>query len=328
MRRREFIAGIGAAAWPLVAHAQQPERMRRIGVLTVAAESDPDAMRYVGALETGLEAAGWHKGRNLEITYRWGASNPELLDRYAKELVVPAPEVLMALGTAALVPLQKATTTIPLVFTSVSEPVAQGFAPSFAHPGGSVTGFSSFEPDIGSRWLQLIKEIAPSVTRVTVMFNPQISPYNTLWMRAIETAAPAFGVSVVHASVETEEDVRDVIAKLASKTGDGLIVPSDSWTYMQAAPIASLATSAGLPAVYSFARFVHEGGLVSYGIDLVEQIGKAASYVDRILRGEKAGELPIQGPTHYTLTINLKTAKTLGLTIPAYLLATADGVIE
>src|SRR5262245_4322008 len=328
--RRTFLATLGgaAAAWPLAARAQQSGRMRRLGVLWVVAETDPDAKRFVEALETRLDAAGWHKGRNLEITYRWGASEAERLGRYANELALSAPDVLLVLGTAALMPLQKATTTIPIVFTAVSDPVAQGFVASLAHPGGNMTGFSNFEPDIGSKWLQLLKEIAPSVTQVAVMFNPHTSPYNALWMHSITTAAPAFGVSAAQASVETSEDIRSTISALGAKSGSGLIVPSDSFTYERHALIAPLATSSRLPAVYSFSRFAHEGGLISYGIDLVEQLAKAATYIDRILKGDKAGDLPVQGPTRYTMAINLKAAKVLGLDIPPTLLARADEVIE
>ncbi len=233
MRRREFITLVGGAAvaGPLAARAQQRERMRRIGVLMVVAESDSDAQRFVEALEMRLGAAGWHKGRNVEINYRWGASEAERLGRYANELALSAPDALVVLGTAALMPLQKATATIPIVFTGVSDPVAQGFVASLAHPGGNMTGFSNFEPGIGSKWLQLLKDIAPSLTQVAVMFNPRTSPYNALWMQSINGAAPTFGVSAAQASVETNEDIRSTINALREKSGSGLIVPSDSLTY-------------------------------------------------------------------------------------------------
>jgi putative ABC transport system substrate-binding protein len=329
LNKREFITLLGGVvAWPFAARAQQPVALRRIGVLMVVTETDPDAKRFVEALETRLDVAGWHKGRNLEIAYRWGSDTPEQLTRHANELVLSSPDVLVVLGTAALIPLRKATTTIPIVFTVVSDPVAQGFVASLAHPGGNITGFSNFEPNIGSKWLQLLKEIAPSITQVGVLFNPRTSPYNALWMNSIEAAAPGFGVSAVQVSVQADEDIRRAIGTLETKSGSGLIVPSDSFTFERAPMIASLATKRGLPAVYAFPRFAHEGGLVSYGIDLVEQLGKAAAYVDRILKGEKAGELPVQGPTHYRMSINLKTAKVLGLDIPPTLLATADEVIE
>jgi len=330
VKRREFITLLGgvAAVWPLTARAQQGNRVRRIGVLMVVAETDPDAKRFVQALETRLDAASWHKGRNLEITYRWGADDSEQLTRYANELVLSAPDVLVVLGTAALIPMRKATTKIPIVFTVVSDPVAQGFVASLAHPGGNITGFSNFEPNIGSKWLQLLKEIAPSTKQVGVLFNPHTSPYNALWMRSIEAAAPGFGVSAAQLSVQADEDIRRAIGILGTNSGSGLIVPSDSFTFGRAPMIASLATNSRLPAVYAFPRFAHEGGLISYGIDLVGQLGRAADYINRILKGEKAGELPVQGPTHYTMSINLKTARALGLIIPATLIATADEVIE
>jgi putative ABC transport system substrate-binding protein len=329
MRRREFIALVsGAAAWPLAARAQQAGQLRRIGVLMVVAENDPDAKRFVAALENQLEAEGWHKGRNLEITYRWGASNPERLAQYANELVLAAPDVLVTLGTAALAPMHKATRTIPIVFTVVSDPVAQGFVANLAHPGGNMTGFSNYEPDVGRRWLQLLKEIAPSATQIAVLFNPLTSPYNALWMRSIETAAPGFSVSTFQVSVQSDEDIRRAFDTMRTKPGTGLIVPSDSFTFERAALIASQAMDGRIPAVYAFPRFAHEGGLISYGIDLVEQLGKAGVYVDRILKGDKPGELPVQGPTRYTMTINLKTAKALGLTVASGLIASADEVIE
>jgi putative ABC transport system substrate-binding protein len=330
MRRRDFITllGSGAATWPLVAHAQQSAQMRRIGVLMVVAENDPDAKRLVAALENQLDAEGWHKGRNLEITYRWGASNPERLAQYANELVLAAPYVLVTLGTAALIPIRKATTTIPIVFTVVSDPVAQGFVASLAHPGGNMTGFSNYEPDVGRRWLQLLKEVAPSAMQIAVLFNPLTSPYNALWMRSIETAAPGFSVSTFQVSVQSDEDIRRAFDTLRTKPGAGLIVPSDSFTFERAALIASQAMDGRIPAVYAFPRFAQEGGLISYGIDLVEQLGKAAVYIDRILKGEKPGELPVQGPTRYTMTVNLKTAKAFGLTIASGLIASADEVIE
>jgi len=334
MKRREFITLVGGAAaswpaaWPVAARAQQTNQVRRIGVLMVVAENDPDSKRFVAALEKQLDAEGWHNGRNLEITYRWGASNPERLAQYANELVLAAPDVLVTLGTAALIPMQKATTTIPIVFTVVSDPVAQGFVASLAHPGGNMTGFSNYEPQVGSRWLQLLKEVAPSAVQIAVLFNPRTSPYNTLWMQSIEAAAPGFSVSAFQLSVQNDQDIRSAFDTLLTTPGAGLVVPSDSFTFERAGLIASLARDGRIPAVYAFPRFAHEGGLISYGIDLVEQLGKAAVYVDRILKGEKPGELPVQGPTRYTMTINLKTAKAFGLTIASGLIASADEVIE
>ena len=328
--RRKFLTALGgaAAAWPLAARAQRGERMRRIGVLMDVAEENPAAKGWVEAFEMQLGVAGWQKGRNLEITYRWGASDPERLARYAQELVQSGPDVLMVHGTPALIPLRQLTTTIPIVFTAVSDPVSQGFVTSVSRPGGNLTGFSNFDADIGTKWLQLLKDIVPSVKQVNVMFNPRTSPYNLLFMRSIEAAAPSFGVLASQASVHNEDDIRRAINVLEAGSDGALIVPSDPFTHDHAALIASLATTSRLPGVYAFARFAHNGGLVAYGIDLDEQLPKAGEYVARILRGAKPGELPIQAPTWFRMTINLKSAKTLNLQVPSTLLALADEVIE
>src|SRR6516162_3153451 len=247
MRWRDFVKviAVSAATWPLTSRAQG--RTARVGVLMVVAETDPEAERLAGAFERGLGAAGWQKGRNLELTYRWSASNPDRLSRYAEELVRAAPDILLAFGTAALIPLHKATTTIPIVFAAVSDPVGQGFVASVSHPGGNLTGFSNFDPDIGSRWLQVLKDVAPSVMHVTVMFNPSTSPYNALWMQAIERAAPGFQVSVSQASVRSDEDIRNAITGLGTKPGSGLLVPSDSFTYERSAMIAALTIANRVP---------------------------------------------------------------------------------
>src|SRR5215469_9521369 len=328
MRRRDFIKVIAgsAAAWPLAARAQ--ERRARMGALMVIAETDPESERLAGAFEKALDEAGWHKGRNLELTYRWSASNPDLLSRYAEELVRAAPDILLAFGTAALIPLHKATTTIPIVFASVSDPVGQGFVASVSHPGGNLTGFSNFDPDIGGRWLQVLKDVAPAVTHVTVMFNPRTSPYNARWMQAIELAAPGFQVSVSQASVQSDEDIRNAITALVTKPGGALLVPSDSFTYERSPMIAALTIANRVPAIHAFPRFVHEGGLIAYGVDLVDQLRNAGGYVARILKGDNPADLPIQAPLRYTLAINLKTADALGLSVPHGLLNAADEVIE
>jgi putative ABC transport system substrate-binding protein len=313
----------------LVATAQQVERVRRIGALMDIGETDVAAKGWIAAFETALDAAGWHKGRNCEITYRWGASNPERLARNAEELVQLAPDVLLVHGTPALVPLKKTNTTIPIVFTAVSDPVGQGFVASVGRPGGNITGFSNYDPNIGSKWLQVLKEIAPSVTNVTVMFNPRTSPYNAaLFKDSIETAAPTFGVLAAQAFVSDDEEIRKTIVLLGSKPGSGLIVAADPFTLVRAAMIAPLALSNRLPAIYPFSAFAHEGGLIAYGIDLDEQLRKAAGYVDRILKGEKPTDLPVQAPTKYELVINLKSAKALGLNVPNTLIGRADEMIE
>jgi putative tryptophan/tyrosine transport system substrate-binding protein len=328
MRRRRFLTLLSGVAvgWPLAARAQ--ERMVRVGALMVVAETDSESERLAAAFERGLGAAGWYKGRNLELTYRWGASNPELLSRYAEELVGAAPDILLAFGTSALIPLHKATTTIPIVFAWVSDPVGQGFVASVSHPGGNLTGFSNFDPDIGSKWLQVLKDVTPSVTHVTVMFNPRTSPYNALWKQAIEQAAPGFQASVSQASVQSDEDIRNAIIGLGTKPGSGLLIPSDSFTYQRTAMIAALAIGSDVPAICAFPRFVHDGGLIAYGVDQVDQLRNAGGYVARILKGDNPADLPIQAPTRCTLAINLKTAKALGLTVRQGLLDAADEVIE
>jgi ABC-type uncharacterized transport system substrate-binding protein len=285
MRRREFIGLLGGAAvWPIRAHSQK--QSKRVGVLIDVAETHPAAKRWIELFETQLSLGGWQKGRNIEITYRWGASNPEHLARFAEELVHSAPDVFMVHGTPALIPLRKLTNTIPIVFTAVSDPISQGFVTNIYHPGGNLTGFSNFDTDIGSKWLQVLKGIAPSVKEVNVMFNVRTSPYNAFFMKSIEGAAPSFGVFATHASVQNEDDIQKAIVSLGTRGGGGLILPSDPFTFDQAALIASLANNNRLPGVYAFALFAEKGGLVSYGIDNDEQFPKAADYVSRILKGE------------------------------------------
>jgi putative ABC transport system substrate-binding protein len=328
LKRRQFITLFGGAAagWPLCALSQK--QLARIGVLIDVGENHPAAKRWVELFETQLGLTGWQKGRNVEIAYRWGASNPEYLARYAEELMQLKPDVFMVHGTPALMPLRKLTNTIPIVFTAVSDPISQGFVTNISHPGGNLTGFSNFDTDIGSKWLEVLREIAPSVKEVNVMFNPRTSPYNAFFMKSIEKAAPSFGMLPTHAPVQSEEDIEKAIVSLGTRLDGGLIVPSDGFTFDRAALIASLATGNRLPGIYAYALFAENGGLVSYGIDGDEQFPKAADYVGRILKGEKAGELPVQAPTRYRMAINLKTAKTLNLQIPPTLLALADEVIE
>ena len=331
MLRREFITFIGAAAagWPLVARAQQTDRVRRIGALMDIGETDAGAKGWVEAFETSLDASGWHNGNNCAIDYRWGTSNPERLARNAQELLQSTPDVFLVHGTPALAPLRKANTTIPVVFTAVSDPVGQGFVANLSHPGGNMTGFSNYDPNIGGKWLQVLKEIAPSVTNVAVMFNPRTSPYNvTLFMPSIEVAAPTLGMVSSQVAVSDDDDVLRTIGLLGSKPGTGLIIPSDPFMFGRAALIASLAISNRLPAIYAFSGFARAGGLVAYGVDMEEQLRKAAGYVDRLLKGDKPADLPVQTPIKYEFVINMRTAKALGLTIPPDVLAIADEVIE
>jgi putative ABC transport system substrate-binding protein len=329
MKRREFfgVAAGAAAVWPGLAQAQQ-SRVRRIGALMDVGEAHPNAKAWVEAFETPLGAAGWQKGRNYEIAYRWGALSPDLLLRHAEELVQSSPDVLLVHGTAAMIALRKTNTTLPVVFSTVSDPVAQGFVASLARPGGNITGFSLYDPNIGTKWLQVLKEIAPAVTNVTVMFNPRVSPYNAALFQSIKAAAPTFGILATQASVLDDGEIREAIGATGSKAGSGLIVPADPFTLQRASLIASLASNNSLPAMYALRSFAQAGGLVAYSVDLDEQQRKAAGYVDRVLKGEKPEDLPVQTPTKYELVINLKAAKALGLEVPPKLLFTADEVIE
>jgi len=298
------------------------------GCTDTVAETDSESERVVGAFETGLGAAGWHKGRNLELTYRWGASNPDLLSRYAEELVRAAPDILLAFGTAALIPLHKATTTIPIVFAAVSDPVGQGFVASVSHPGGNLTGFSNFDPDIGSRWLQVLKDIAPETTRTAAIFNPDTAPYYKLYMSSIETGGASFAIKTFEAPVRSRVEIEAAISGLAREPGGAVISMSDTFTVVHRDLIIALAAQYRLPAVYPFRFEAIEGGLISYGTDQVDQYRRAAAYVDRILKGEKPADMPVQIPVKFEMAINLKTARTLGLAIPNTLLARADQVIE
>jgi ABC-type uncharacterized transport system substrate-binding protein len=330
MRRREFVAGLGgAAAWPLAARAQQPGRMRRIGHLENGAENDPEQQARVAALREGLAKLDWVEGRNFHIDVRFAAGDGDRARTYAAELVRLAPDVILANGNAALQPLQQATRTIPIVFTNVSEPVVFGFVQSLAHPGGNITGFTNLEPTVGAKWLQLLKEIAPRVTRVAVMFNPGLNPLAaTQRFRSTEAAATNFAVDVVMAAVHARAEIEAVMTTLGREPGGALILPGDAFTSLHRKLIVELAARYRLPAISSARFFTAEGGLVSYGVDGVDQYRKAAGYVDRILRGEKPADLPVQQPTKFELLINLKTARTLGLTVPDRLLALADKVIE
>ena len=288
----------------------------------------PDVQDWVVAFEKQLGVLGWSKDRNLTFDYRWGENDPARLNQFAAELKNSSPDVILAFSTPSLVPLAKQTSTIPIVFTAVSDPVAQGFVSNFARPGGNLTGFANFEPNMGAKWLQLLKEIAPSTNHVSVMFNPKTAPYNALFLRSIESEAPSFGVTAAEAPLHEESEIEPTFIRIGRQTGASLIVPSDTFTYTYSAPITALAAERRIPAIYAFRRFALDGGLASYSIDITEQFRQAAIYIDRILKGASPGELPIQLPTKLQLSFNLKTAKTLGLELPPQLLARADEVIE
>ncbi len=328
MKRREFITLIGgaAAAWPLAVPAQT-KQMRRIGVLMGLTAGDPEAQSRVVAFESSLRDMGWVKGRNLSIEYRW-AGDGNLLRDHAAELLAMAPDLIFANSTPVTVALREQSQAVPIVFTQVVDPVGAGFVDSLARPGGNLTGFTSFEFSIGTKWLEALKQTAPRVTRVALLFNPESAPYADLFLRPVEAAAPSFSLAPIGAAVRDTADVDRVFDVLAREPNGGLMVlPDISMTNYREA-IVALAARHRVPAVYPFRFFAASGGLMSYGTDVTEVFRRAAAYVDRILKGTSPGELPIQAPAKYELVINLKTAKALGLTVPETLLARADEVIE
>jgi putative tryptophan/tyrosine transport system substrate-binding protein len=328
MKRREFIAALGgAAAWPLAARAQQPERMRRIGVLMSVAADDAEGQARIAAFLNGLEQFGWIDGRNVRIEARWGAGDADRVRRYAAELVAIAPDVILASGNATTGPMSQATRAVPIVFTLVPDPVGAGFVDSLARPGGNVTGFASFEYGISAKWLELLKEIAPPVTRVAIIRDAAISAGTGLF-GAIQSVASSFGVEATAVNVRDAAEIERVITSFARPGNSGLIVTGSGLAVFHRDLIIALAAREKLPAVYFARTFVSSGGLISYGPDSIEPHRRAANYVDRILKGEKPADLPVQAPTKYELVINLKTAKALGLEVPQSLLARADEVIE
>src|SRR5262245_11751783 len=327
MKRREFITLMGAAAaWPLAARAQT-KRMRRIGVLMGLVAGDPEAQSRVVAFENGLRELGWVKGRNLSIEYRWAGDGNVLRD-HAAELLAMAPDLILANSTPVTVALREQSGAGPIGFTQVVDPVGQGLVSNLAHPGGNVTGFTSFEFSIGTKWLEALKQTAPRVTRVALVFNPQSAPFADLFLRPIEAAAPSFSIMPIGAAVRDPADVERMFDMFAREPNGGLMVlPDISMTNYREA-IVALAARHYVPAIYPFRFFAASGGLMSYGTDVAEVFRRAAGYVDRILKGTSPGELPIQAPNKYERAMNLKNAKTMGLPIPTTLLARADEVIE
>jgi putative ABC transport system substrate-binding protein len=329
MRRREFITLVGgaAAAWPLAARAQQPERMRRIGALMNTAVDDLESQAYVAVFLQGLQELGWTVGRNMRIDYRWTSGDADRVRRYAAELVAHAPDVILTVGSSLVGPLQQATRTVPIVFVNVTDPVGAGYVASLARPGGNTTGFTVFEYDISGKWLELLKEIAPRVTRVAVLRDPA-NPAGTGLFGTIQGAAPAFGVEVSPVGLRDAGEIEHGITAFARGSNGGLIVTPSALAWVQRELIITLAARHRLPAVYALRFFAIAGGLISYGPDPADQYRRAAGYVDRILKGEKPADLPVQAPTKFELVINQKTAKALGLTVPPMLLARVDEVIE
>jgi putative ABC transport system substrate-binding protein len=329
VKRRHFITLIGgAAAWPLAARAQQPERMRRIGVLMSLAESDPEAQARVAAFRKGLQTLGWAEGRNVRIDIRWAASDAALMQRFAKELVALQPDLILSHNTPTTASLLQQTRTIPIVFVVVSDPVGSDFVASFPRPGGNVTGFTNIEPTMAGKWLELLKEIAPNVARVALLFNPATAPYAEYYLSPFKAAAASLALEMIAAPVRDASELESAIAAQARAPNGGLVVMTDSFLVAYRAEITSLAARYRLPAVYPFRFFVELGGLLSYGNDLFDSFRRAATYADRILNGATPNELPVQAPVKFELVINLKTAKAQGLTVPPTLLARADEVIE
>jgi putative ABC transport system substrate-binding protein len=329
LKRREFITLIGGAvtAWPFAARAQQPERIRRIGALSPLPADHPEAKARMAAFLQELAQFGWVDGRNVRIDARWGAGDTDRIRRYAAELVAAAPDVILATSTATVAPLQEATRTVPIVFASVIDPVGAGFVASLARPGGNTTGFAIYEYGISGKWLELLKQIAPGVTRAAVLRDPTIAS-GIGQFAAIQGAAPPFGVEVSPVSVRDAEEIERDITEFARASNGGLIVTGATRVNISGDLIIALAATHRLPAVYSDRALVVRGGLISYGPDRLDSHRRAAAYVDRILKGEKPADLPVQAPTKYELAINLKTAKALGIEVPPMLLARADEVIE
>jgi len=329
LKRREFIMLLGgaAASWPLAASAQQEGRVRRIGVLLSFAADDPEALASVGAFLQGLQQLGWTDGRNVRIDYRMTAGDADRSRRYAAELVALAPDVILAMGISTVGPLLQANRTVPIVFANVIDPVGAGFVASMARPGGNTTGFTNYEYGMSAKWLELLKQIAPRVTRVAVMRDPSLTS-GTAMLAAIQAVAPSFGVELSPVDVRDAGEIERAVTAFARGSNDGLIVVPNPTANFQREFIVTLAANHRLPAVYPYRYYVTSGGLISYGPDPIDQFRLAAGYVDRILKGEKPADLPVQAPTKYELLINLKTAKALGLTVADTLLARADEVIE
>jgi putative ABC transport system substrate-binding protein len=329
MRRREFIAGLGAVAWPVVARAQQPERVRRIGVLVPANENDPEAKALLSWFTQGLAKLGWTEGRNVLMDVRWAAGSIEQMQALAKELVDLQPEIIFANATPVTAALQRETRTIPIVFTGVSDPVGSGFIAKVPRPGGNLTGFIDLEASMGGKWLELLTEVAPNVKRVAIMFNPDTAPGSgSYYLPSFEAAARSLKVESIVALVHSDAEIETFMTSLGREPGGGLVVMTDAFMPVHRAPVILLASRNNVPTVYPQSVFVRDGGLLSYGPNRADLFRRSASYVDRILRGATPAELPVQLPTKFEMAVNAKTAKSLGLTVPQSILLRADELIE
>ena len=329
MQRREFITLVGGAvALPLTAYAQKPDGVR-LGVLMPFATTDPSSKLDIAALVGQLQVLGWTEGRNLRIDYRWAAGNAERMQASAKELVAQQPDVIFCRSTPVTAALLKQTRTIPIVFTVVSDPVGEHFVESLARPGGNATGFTNVESSLTGKWLELLKEVAPGIKRVAFIFNPKLAPGGgSYYTRLIEASAPTFAVTPTVAPVQDAAEIERAIGEFVREPNGGLVVLPDATTLVHRKLIVALAERHRVPAIYAFRIIVTDGGLISYGIDVVDQFRQAAGYVDRILKGAKPAELPVQLPTKFAMDINLKTAKKLGLNVPLLMQQRADEVIE
>jgi putative tryptophan/tyrosine transport system substrate-binding protein len=330
VRRREFIAVIGgvAVAWPPATRAQQTDRMRLIGVLMSYAESDPAAQSDFVAFRGALTNLGWTEGSDLRIELRWGAADQDRVNKFAKELVDLRPDAILGVTQAVTSALARETRTIPIVFAVVSDPIGGGLAASLAHPGGNITGFTYVDPAVGGKWVELLKEIEPRTMRVALLFNPATAVPLQFFMPSIQTAASSFSVQAAAAPVHAKDEVEGVIAAQARDNGGGLVVMPDAFNVTNRDLIIALANRYKVPAIFNVPFYAKSGGLIAYGADRAESFRQAAEYIDRILRGAAAADLPIQLPTKYELVVNLKTAKALGISVPPTLLARADEVIE
>jgi putative ABC transport system substrate-binding protein len=334
VRRRELITFLGGAAasslsWPLAARAQQGDGMRRIAALMDTEESNSDGQARIAAFRQGLQQLGWTQGRNIRIDLRWGGGDVERTRAYAAELVDLKPAAIFAYAVAQLAPLARETRTIPIVFVGASAPVEDGFVASFARPGGNITGFTQYEPSMVGKWLGALKEIAPAVARVAIVVNPETAPQRgTFYLREFETAAATLGIEPITRFVHSATDIEAAMAALGRAPNSGLIVAPETFTTANRELFIALAERHRVPAIYGLRQFPATGGLMSYGPDTVDTVRRAATYIDRILRGEKPAELPVQAPTKFEFVINAKTAKALGLELPPTLLIRADEVIE
>jgi putative ABC transport system substrate-binding protein len=330
MKRRTFITLLGGAAvaWPLAARAQQGERMRRIAFLHAFAENDPESLARIVAFRQGLEALGWIENRNIRVEHRYSGGDLGRIETHTTEVVRSAPDIIVCSSTPIVAALKQATDTIPIVFSVVNDPVGQGFVATLSHPGGNITGFTFIEFPLIGKWLEMLKEIAPGIKRTLLIFNPNTSPYYPVFLREFGAAPASLAVELSVSPVHNEAEIEAAVTAFAREPGAGLIAAADVFINTRRRLIMALAERHRLPVIYPFRQFASEGALITYGPDSIDIVRRSASYVDRILKGEKPADLPVQSPTKYELVINLKTAKALGLTVPLIMQMTADHVIE